>query len=88
MEAGRANYRACLRAQTERVNSGLRPPEEGARGPELMAPVDVAAKVARETMVGGGGVQRFYTPELRALARFEWQRRAHEAKNTRVLYGS
>lgn len=86
-QAGRANFRACLRAHTERVVSAPQPPE-GALGPERMAPVNVAAKVVCETMVGGRGVQRFYTPELRALARFEWQRKNHEALNTRLLYGS
>lgn len=86
-QAGSANFKACLRAQTKRINSGPRPPE-GTFGRKLMAPVDVANKVVRETMVGGRGIQRFYTAELRMLARFEWQRKTHEAKNTRVLYGS
>lgn len=65
-----------------------------------LAPVDVANKMVREAMVGSGGRRRarglaagvasarYRTPEMRALARFEFKRRDHEAKNTRAIFGS
>lgn len=88
-KAGRANFSACFRTQTEPNARRVRPEGDGVLGSKpTMAPVDVAAKVVREAIVGGRGIQRFYTPEMRALARFEWQRSTHEANNTRVLYGS
>lgn len=69
-------------------------------GAKNLAPVDVATKMVREAMVGSGGRRRarglaavvasarYRTPEMQALARFEFKRRDHEAKNTRAIFGS
>lgn len=63
-----------------------------------MASVEAAADAVHKAMCasgrfGGKGMMSgsrggFVTPEMRALARFEWQRKTHEAKITRVVYGS
>ncbi|CAM9333213.1 unnamed protein product [Hapterophycus canaliculatus] len=100
-EAGRENFAVCFRAKIDRTT---RPTtlEEGPVGrrweiPVNMASVEVAANAVHKAMracgsFGGKSVSRgrldFVTPEMRALARFEWQRKTHEAKITRVVYGS
>lgn len=81
-QAGRANASLCFQAETERTNRVQR------EGAAVMAPVEVAAKMVCKALHGGRSGQSFYTPEMRALARFEWQRRTHEAKNTRAIYGT
>lgn len=106
--AGRANFRDCFRAERAKLpgaGEGVRRGGAGAGevGVDVkennMASVEVAAKVVREVMVGGGGQSRasrrggagcrgYHTPEMRALAQFEWRRREHDAKNTRAIFGS
>lgn len=101
-EAGRANFAACFRAGTERMMQPKSLEDgSGSRGWETpvksMASAEVAADAVHKAMrasgsFGGkgvcGGRGGFISPEMRALARFEWQRKTHEAKITRVVYGS
>ncbi len=99
-EAGRANFSACFQAQTEREKMAQRRREKeavvaGRKVAASMAPVEVAAEAARRAIRCGGGRKGardtslgFTTPEMRALARFEWHRKTHEAAITRVVYGS
>lgn len=80
VRAGRANVSACFRAELKRTCSM----EDGK---VAMASVAVAAGKVREALSGGPGVRCFYTPEMRALARFESARRTHEEKNIQAIYG-
>ncbi|CAN0391228.1 unnamed protein product, partial [Ectocarpus sp. 13 AM-2016] len=95
-EAGRSNFSACFRAETERVMRRKREANEHhGEMPMDMASVKVAAEAIHEAMRGGGwktgtnGARSgFATHEMRALARFQWHRKTHEAKITKVVYGS
>ncbi|CAM9751882.1 unnamed protein product [Ectocarpus sp. 8 AP-2014] len=95
-EAGRSNFSACFRAETERAMRRKREANEHHREmPMDMASVKVAAEAIHEAMRGGGwktgtnGARSgFATHEMRALARFQWHRKTHEAKITKVVYGS
>ncbi|CAM9672628.1 unnamed protein product, partial [Ectocarpus sp. 12 AP-2014] len=95
-EAGRSNFSACFRAETERVVRRKREANEHhGEMPMDMASVKVAAEAIHEAMRGGGwktgtnGARSgFATHEMRALARFQWHRKTHEAKITKVVYGS
>lgn len=95
-EAGRSNFSACFRAETDRAMRRKR--EADGHHQELridLASVKVAAEVVHEAMRGGGvktgtnGARSgFATHEMRALARFQWHRKTHEARITKVVYGS
>ncbi|CAM9254861.1 unnamed protein product [Ectocarpus fasciculatus] len=95
-EAGRSNFSACFRAETERAMRRRREANGHQRQvPMDMASVKVAAEAVHEAMRGGGrrtganGARSgFATHEMRALARFQWHRKTHEAKITKVVYGS
>lgn len=88
-EAGRANFAACFRAESQRAGA-----LGGRKERENMASVETAVEAVHKAMSGGrsrkGGVEGapgFTTQEMRALARFEGHRKSHEAKITRVVYG-
>ncbi|CAB1120729.1 unnamed protein product [Ectocarpus sp. CCAP 1310/34] len=95
-EAGRSNFSACFRAETERAMRRKREAtEHHGEMPMDMASVKVAAEAIHEAMRGGGwktgtnGARSgFATHEMRALARFQCHRKTHEAKITKVVYGS
>lgn len=99
--AGRANFSACFRAEMARAQMMRRREEragvlDGRKGAANMAPVEIANEAVRKAMRGGGssnrtgmmGARSLTTHEMRALACFEWHRKTHEAKITRVVYGS
>lgn len=86
-EAGRANFAACFRAETERASA-----LGGRNVAANTAPVQTASEAVRRAMLGGGrkgvmGAPGFTTQEMRALSRFERHRKTHEAEITRVVYG-
>lgn len=67
---------------------------DGQKGPANMASVEIAAAAVRKAIRGGSrhekgvmGSRSLTTHEMRALARFQWHRKYHEAKITRVVYG-
>lgn len=96
-KAGRANAAACIKEDIERVKhaqmrKGRRTKESGGAVGRpgtypVMAPLSAASKMVREAICGGTGGQGYGTVAMRVLARFEWERRSHEAKNTRAVYG-
>lgn len=60
-----------------------------------MAPVELAVEAVHQAIRGGRmhgkgmmGARSLTTHEMRALARFEWHRKTHEEKITRVVYSS
>lgn len=85
-EAGRASFAACFRAETRRAGA-----LGGRKVTGNMASVEIAAEAVHMAMSGGrrkggvGGAPGFTTQEMRALARFEWHRKTHEAEITRVV---
>lgn len=85
-EAGRENFAACFRADVL----------GGRKAKANMAPLLIAAEAVHKAMRGRNsscrkgvsGAPGLATQELLALARFEWQRKSHEAEITRVVYGA
>eukprot|EP00903_Cladosiphon_okamuranus_P009395 g8959.t1 len=85
-EAGRANFATCFQAEAKRAGGAA---IGGREAKQTMASVEIAAGAVHEAMFGGGrrGAHGFVTPAMRALARFKWHRKTHEAEITRVVYG-
>lgn len=67
---------------------------DGQKVASNMAPVEIAAEAVRKAIRGGSrrekdvmGARSLKTHEMRALVRFQWHRKDHEANITRVVYG-